>query len=78
MILKKREQFGRTMKLYGHGRVRSVAYDEDEHKYLLMDWSDQNEVIEVPLMGCNSTVDIRTIEAVEDAMPEEFHTWLEA
>jgi len=29
-------------------------------------------------MGCNSTVDIRTIEAVENEMPEEFYTWLKA
>ena len=78
MILKKREKFGKTMKLYGHGRVRCVAYDKDERKYLLMNWSDQNEEIEVPLMGCNSTVDIRTIEAVEEEMPEEFHAWLQA
>ena len=31
---KKREKFGRTMKLYGHGRVRDIAYDEDDRKYL--------------------------------------------
>lgn len=28
VILKKREKFGKSMKLYGHGRVNSVAYDE--------------------------------------------------
>lgn len=78
VVLKKREQFGKTMKLYGHGRVNGIAYDEDQVRYLKMDWSNQEEVIEVPLMGCNSTVDIRTIEAVEDEMPEEFYTWLKA
>ena len=78
VVLKKREQFGRTMTLYGHGRVRLVVYDENDRRYLEMDWSDQKEIIEVPLMGCNSTVDIRTIEAVEDAMPEEFWSWLKA
>jgi hypothetical protein len=77
VVLKKREKFGRTMKLYGHGRVSSVAYDENHIRYLVMDWSDQEDVIEVPLMGCNSTVDIKSIEAVEDEMPEEFYKWLE-
>lgn len=45
VILKKREKFGRTMMLYGHGRVRSVTHDENECRYLLMNWSDQNEII---------------------------------
>lgn len=77
VVLKKREKFGKTMKLYGHGRVDSVAYDENDIRYLKMNWSSQDEIVEVPLMGCNSTVDIRTIEAVEDEMPEEFYQWLE-
>ncbi|MCL6272334.1 hypothetical protein M3P05_20670 [Sansalvadorimonas sp. 2012CJ34-2] len=78
VILKKREQFGKTMKLYGHGRVTSIAYDNDNIRYLNMDWSDQDEIIEVPLMGCNSTVDTKSIEQVEDEMPEQFYNWLEA
>lgn len=78
VILKKREQFGKTMKLYGHGRVSGIAYDDKQVRYLKMDWSDQEETIEVPLMGCNSTVDIRTIEVVENEMTEEFYTWLKA
>jgi hypothetical protein len=77
VVLKKREQFGKTMKLYGHGRVSSVAYDENNIRYLVMEWSDQENIIEVPLMGCNSTVDIKSIETVEDEMPEEFYKWLE-
>ncbi|MEY3760813.1 MAG: hypothetical protein RIR39_2304 [Pseudomonadota bacterium] len=77
VVLKKREVFGRTMKLYGHGRVSSVAYDENNIRYLIMNWSDQENIIEVPLMGLNSTVDIKSIEAVEDEMPEEFYKWLE-
>lgn len=76
VILKKREKFGETMKLFGHGRVKSIAYDEKNIRYLVMDWSDQSEVIEVPLMGCNSTVDVRSIEAVEGDMPQEFWDWL--
>ena len=42
-----------------------------------MGWSTQKEIIEVPLMACNSTVDIRTIEQVKDVMPDEFYQWLE-
>ena len=76
VVLKKREQFGKTMELFGHGRAKSIAYDERKVRYLVMDWSDQSEVIEVPLMGCNSTVDVRTIEAVEGEMPDEFWGWL--
>jgi len=78
VVLKKREKFGKTMKLYGHGRVSSIAYDKNNVRYLVMDWSPQEMIIEVPLMGCNSTVDVKSIEAVEDDMPEEFYKWLEA
>lgn len=78
VVLKKREKFGRTMKLYGHGRVKSIAYDKDNVRYLIMDWSDQDEEIEVPLMGCNSTVDVKSAQAVEDEMPAEFYEWLKA
>ncbi len=78
VVLKKIEIFGKTMKLFGHGRVKSVAYDENNIRYLVMDWSNQEEIIEVPLMGCGSTVNIKSIEAVEDEMPDEFYRWLEA
>lgn len=76
VVLKKREHFGKTMRLYGHGRVTGIAYDEDNVRYLKVDWSLQDDVIEVPLMGCNSTVDIKKIETVETEMPEEFYLWL--
>ncbi|MBB6054501.1 hypothetical protein [Tolumonas osonensis] len=76
VILKKREQFGKTMKLYGHGRVTGVAYDKDNIRYLTMNWSEQDKVIEVPLIGCNSTVDVKSIELVENEMPNEFYEWL--
>lgn len=78
IVLKKRERFGETMKVYGHGRVKAAAYDSNGNRYLRMNWSTQNEIIEVPLMGCNSTVDVRAIDAVNNEMPEEFFKWLEA
>lgn len=76
VVLKKREKFGKTMKLYGHGRVKSIAHDEDNNRYLIMDWSKQEDIIEVPLMACNSTVDVKSIDSVNDVMPEEFFEWL--
>lgn len=76
VVLKKRHKFGKTMLLYGHGRAIGVKYDQDNTRYLEMDWSTQDQIIEVPLMGCNSTVDSRTIEQVEAGMPVEFWSWL--
>jgi hypothetical protein len=77
VVLKKREKFGESMTLHGHGRVSRVEIDDQGHHALVMDWSEQNRVIEVPLMGCNSTVDTKSIAAVEAEMPPEFFNWLE-
>jgi hypothetical protein len=41
-----------------------------------MDWSSQEEIIEVPLMGANSTVDVRDMDSVLREMPKEFFEWL--
>ena len=76
IVLKKRHQFGKSMLLYGHGRATGVKYDRDNNRYLEMNWSPQDQIIEVPLMGCNSTVDVRTIGQVEAEMPGEFFEWL--
>jgi hypothetical protein len=62
MVFKKIEVFGVLMKLYGRGRVTKVCYDEESVRYLEVDWSNQEEIIKVPLMGCNSTVDIKSME----------------
>lgn len=78
IILKKRQQFGKTMLLYGHGRVTGTKYDENNTRYLDMHWSMQGQIIEVPLMGCNATIDIRTIEQVEAEMSPDFYSWLNA
>jgi hypothetical protein len=76
IILKKRQTFGKTMLLYGHGRVIGIKYDQS-NRYLEMNWSSQDDVIEVPLMACNSTVDVRTLEQVAASMPPHFYTWLQ-
>ncbi|PAY02563.1 hypothetical protein CKO50_04115 [Pseudoalteromonas sp. HM-SA03] len=76
LILKKREQFGKTMKLYGFGRVTKICHDDEHVRYFEVNWADQSREIEVPLMGCNSTVDIKAMEMVEQEMPEAFWHWL--
>ncbi len=79
VVLKKVQNMkNQIMRLYGHGRVKSIAYDSDNIQYLNMDWSSQDEVIDVPLMACVSTVDIRSIERVNSVMPEEFYKWIES
>jgi len=77
IILKKVEKFGKTMRLFGHGRVKTTKEGADGRRYLLMDWSTQDRDIEVPLMGCQSTVNLRTMENVEAEMTPEFFVWLE-
>lgn len=77
IVLKKVEQFGKTMRLYGHGRVTGTKEGADGRRQLEMKWSAQDQVIEVPLMGCQSTVNLRSMESVEAAMSEEFFAWIE-
>lgn len=77
LILKKREKFGETMKLFAHGTVLSIGEDDGrESRLLRMDWQTPIEPIVVPLMGCNGTVDVRRLSQVEQAMPQEFWAWL--
>jgi hypothetical protein len=76
IVLKKRQRFGETMQLYGHGRVTGIRHDTSSNRYLEMDWSPQETIIEVPLLGCNSTVDVRAIERVEAEMSDTFFAWL--
>lgn len=78
IILKKRQQFARTMKLYGHGRVKGKRSTAKGDRILEMDWSLQQAEIEVPLLGCNDTVNLRSVERVEGEMPKEFWEWLKA
>ncbi|MBN9433720.1 MAG: hypothetical protein J0I45_14905 [Bosea sp.] len=73
LILKKREQFGETMRLYGHGRVSEVLTIGGR---LGVQWNTDAGEIVIPLMGCNGTVDIRSIETVEAEAPQEFWDWL--
>lgn len=78
LILKKRQQFGRTMRLYGYGRVMRTQDTASGIRILLMSWSAQQMEIEVPLLGCNDTVNVREVARVEREMPPEFWDWLKA
>ena len=44
--------------------------------YFRVDWRVPKEFLIVPLMGCNSTVNPRSIENVEREMHEDFWAWL--
>lgn len=73
VILKKREQFGETMRLYNRGKVSEVV---QRGRLLKVDWQADCREILVPLMGCNSTVDLKSINTVEQSVAEEFWRWL--
>ncbi|PWL25023.1 MAG: hypothetical protein DCO98_01205 [Altererythrobacter sp. XM-24bin4] len=77
VVLKKIEKFGETMCVYHHGTVTQIVDSKLTNKpYLRVDWCTPEEFIEVPLMACNGTVDVRSLETVEREMPAEFWTWL--
>ncbi|MES1979708.1 MAG: hypothetical protein V4451_16840 [Pseudomonadota bacterium] len=77
IVLKKTETFGRTMVLYGHGRVTAVKAEKDGRRYLEMAWSRQDrELPGMPMMGCQATVNLRSMEKVEESLPPEFFAWL--
>ena len=79
IILKKRNIREQTMRLYGHGIIkRAMDAQASAKKYYRVDWFKPEVEIEVPLMACNSTVDVRKIALVQDAMPAEFWDWLKS
>jgi hypothetical protein len=76
IILKKRQEFGRTMDLYGYGTVKELKKDRNGERYLKMVWSNQCKILRVPLLACNSTVDVRALAVVEANMPPDFWIWI--
>lgn len=76
IVLKKSEEFGRTMSLHGHGRVTSAEMGPDGRWLLRVDWSSAVQFDGlVPMMGCQSTVNLRAMETVEGALPAGFFDW---
>ena len=76
IVLKKRQVIGKTMRVYGYGLVTGITKDNKGNRVLKVDWSSQEQVIEVPLMGCNATIDIRDSDKVRAEMPAKFFEWL--
>jgi hypothetical protein len=56
--------------------VTGITKDNKGNRVLKVDWSSQEQVIEVPLMGCNATIDIRDSDKVRAEMPAKFFEWL--
>lgn len=77
IILKKIEKFGKTMKLFGHGRVVELLDTVSGDRLLKMAWSHQVEIIEVPLLACNETVNVKSPSQVDGVMPELFWDWVQ-
>lgn len=79
IVLKKRQEFGKTMRLYGHGRVTRIENTPDGERILIVNWAATDvEFIEVPLMGCNSTIDLKYSDQISQEMPEKYFQWLAA
>ena len=77
IILKKRETFGKTMKISAHGKIIKREESRINKKlYFRVDWRVPKEFLIVPLMGCNATVNPRSIEHVDAEMSEDFWEWL--
>ena len=77
IILKKRLSLkNQTMQLFGYGQITKRLVDAKGYTYFLVNWSEQSEVITVPLMGCNSTVNMKKHKDIEAVMPSDFWDWL--
>lgn len=77
IILKKREEFGETMLIHAYGEVTESAISKSTGlTYHRVNWKIKDEPIIVPLLGCNATVNIRSITQVDEGMTPEFWDWL--
>ena len=77
IILKKAQQIGETMRLYGHGRVNSVTHLPSSGNILHMDWSkDQKFEIEIPMLGCVNSVNFVPKASLDTPEFQEFWDWL--
>jgi hypothetical protein len=77
IIAKKRERFGETMMISGHGKViKREESNRTGKRYFRVNWRVPKDFLIVPLIGCNSTVNTRTLKFVEETMPLDFWDWL--
>jgi hypothetical protein len=75
IILKKVNGPSPTMTLYGFGKIMKRLMDVNGFTYFDVNWNDQSEEILVPLMGCNSNINMKTLDRVEKVMGKEFWVW---
>lgn len=77
IILKKSQEFGKTMRLYAFGKVRERIREHSAGaEYFSVDWTVPAEHIEVPMMGCFATVNPRDLSKVSDVMHADFWNWM--
>jgi len=77
IVLKKGQQWMKTMTLHGHGRVTRLHDDDQGVRWLSVDWHPNRRIIEVPFMGATATVNHRSLKYLEENnMPDEFFSWL--
>ena len=78
LILKKMLVDTQEMDISAWGKVKSIHTSKQTGiPYLRVDWKPK-EILRVPLMGCVATVNVRTLDKVENAMPAEFWDWLKS
>ncbi len=76
IVLKKAQEANETMALYGFGRITKRLMDEKGFIYFDVNWNEQSKKILVPLMGCHSNINMKTLERVEKIMDKVFWNWI--
>jgi hypothetical protein len=76
IVLKKNQILGKSVRLYGHGRVTDVFYSDEGRRCLRVSWSPDVTEIEIPLTGCTSTVNFVTVQKVREQGSSAFFSWL--
>ena len=76
IILKKVQEKDITMALYGFGKITKRLVDKKGFTYFDVSWNDQAQEIIVPLMGCNSNINMKTLDRVKKVMDKVFWDWL--
>lgn len=76
IVMKRDLLISQTTRLYAHGRVVALELNENRDRVLIVEWSHEQDQIEVPRVVCKNMVKIQDIDEVEAAMPVEFWHWL--
>ena len=76
IILKKIQEADKTMALYGFGKITKRLMNEKGFTYFNVNWNDQSKEILVPLIGCNSNINMKTLERIKKTMDKVFWDWI--